>query len=89
MQLNRQLVKTYGEIAKSNSVARDIIIDLNLDFSSFDKEIKTLLITSSTPGEGKSTITANLGSTMAMTGKKVLILDAERLPFRCNHRSRL
>jgi capsular polysaccharide biosynthesis protein len=30
IQLNRQLVKTYGEIAKSSTVANDIISDMNL-----------------------------------------------------------
>ena len=33
IQLNRQLVKTYEQIAKSTTVANDIIADLNLDIS--------------------------------------------------------
>lgn len=49
----------------------------NIDFSSFDKEIKTLLITSAIPGEGKSTTTVNLGIAMAVTGKKVIVIDAD------------
>ena len=49
----------------------------NIDFSSFDKKIKTLLVTSSSASEGKSTVTANLGVTMALTGKKTLIIDAD------------
>ncbi len=49
----------------------------NIDFSSFDKEMKTLVLTSATPEEGKSTITANLGVAMAMVGKRVIILDAD------------
>jgi capsular exopolysaccharide synthesis family protein len=49
----------------------------NIDFSSFDKEIKTLLITSAVPGEGKSTTAINLGIAMAVTGKRVLVIDAD------------
>ncbi len=49
----------------------------NIDFSSFDKEIKTLLITSTVPGEGKSTTAINLGIAIAVTGKRVLVIDAD------------
>lgn len=49
----------------------------NIDFSGFDKVIKTLLVTSATPDEGKSVVTGNLGITMAVDGKKVLIIDAD------------
>lgn len=37
----------------------------------------TLLITSSCSGEGKSFIAMNLGMTMALSGKKVLILELD------------
>ncbi len=40
-------------------------------------EARTLLITSPAPGEGKSTVTANLGIAMAQAGQKVLILDTD------------
>jgi len=50
---------------------------INIDFSSFDKEIRTLLLTSSIPGEGKSTTVVNLGIAMAFTGKRVLVVDAD------------
>jgi len=40
-------------------------------------EARTILITSPAPGEGKSTVTANLGIAMAQAGQKVLILDAD------------
>ena len=45
--------------------------------SSADNPPKTLLITSMTPGEGKSSICACLGASIAQTGKKVLIIDAD------------
>jgi succinoglycan biosynthesis transport protein ExoP len=40
-------------------------------------QTKTLLVTSSAPGDGKSTFVSNLGIAMAQTGKRVLIVDAD------------
>jgi tyrosine-protein kinase len=39
--------------------------------------IKTLLITSPSPGEGKSTTTANLGVALAQAGKNVILISAD------------
>lgn len=52
-------------------------IRTNIQYSSVDKEIKTLMVTSSGPGEGKSTTAANLAITFAQLGKKVLLVDAD------------
>ena len=52
------------------------ILHSNLKFLCSDKKINTLVITSSTSGEGKSSIAANLASAMAQVGKKVLLIDA-------------
>lgn len=49
----------------------------NIQFSSLDNNLKTVLITSSGPGEGKTTIIINLAIAMAQSGKKVLILDCD------------
>jgi capsular exopolysaccharide synthesis family protein len=49
----------------------------NLDFSSLDKPIKTMLITSAGPEEGKSTVLANLAVTTAQTGWKVILVDCD------------
>ncbi len=49
----------------------------NIQFSEVDKEIKTILITSSISGEGKSFISANLSATFASVGKKVLLVDCD------------
>ena len=53
------------------------VLRTNLNFSAVDGPLKSVLITSSSPGEGKSTTTANLGVVMAQMGKKVLIIDAD------------
>ena len=49
----------------------------NIQFMNSDKELKTLLVSSTLPGEGKSWTAANLGVTFAQAGKKVLIIDAD------------
>ena len=49
----------------------------NLQFTGIDSPVKTVLITSSNPGEGKSLITANLSITTAQMGLKTLLIDAD------------
>ncbi len=52
-------------------------IRTNIQFSTVDNEIRTLMITSSGPGEGKSTTTANLATVFAQQGNRVLLVDAD------------
>ncbi len=52
-------------------------IRTNIQFSTVDSEIRTLMITSSGPGEGKSTTTANLATVFAQQGNRVLLVDAD------------
>ena len=49
----------------------------NIQFMNSKKDLKTLLVTSTMPGEGKSWVAANLAITFAQAGKKVLIIDAD------------
>jgi len=58
------------------------ILRTNIQFAGLDKPLKRVAITSSIPGEGKSTTMANLGVTMAQAGTKVIIVNADlRRPF--------
>jgi capsular exopolysaccharide synthesis family protein len=52
-------------------------IRTNVEFASVDKELRTLLVTSSGPSEGKSSTTANMAVVFAQQGKKVLLIDAD------------
>lgn len=49
----------------------------NLKFLKADKSIQTILVTSCLPGEGKTFVTANLAKSLAMAGKKVLVIGAD------------
>lgn len=42
-----------------------------------DKELKSILVTSSVPGEGKTTVSANLAIALARQGKRVVLLDCD------------
>lgn len=49
----------------------------NIQYSSFDKEIRTITITSAEPSEGKSTVSGNLALSFAQNDKKVILLDCD------------
>lgn len=64
---------------KPNSVVAEQFrtIRTNIQFSMVDKDLKSLIFTSSEPGEGKSTISANTAIVFASQGKRVLLVDAD------------
>lgn len=49
----------------------------NLQFTSVDNDLKTILVTSTNAGEGKSFIAANLAASFAQADKKVLLVDCD------------
>lgn len=49
----------------------------NIQFMNSSKELKTLLVTSTLPEEGKSFVSANLAVTFAQADKRVLLVDAD------------
>ena len=69
----------YDIVVKEDS--RDLISEsfrilrTNLSFMSIDKQIKVLMFTSSIPHSGKTFVSTNLAVTLALSGKKVLLMD--------------
>ncbi|ADL50329.1 CpsD/CapB family tyrosine-protein kinase [Clostridium cellulovorans] len=49
----------------------------NIQYANIDGDLRSIIITSSSPSEGKSTTVANLAIATAQTGKKILIIDAD------------
>ena len=49
----------------------------NIEYSSFDNEYRVIVVTSSVPGEGKSTTSGNLALSLAQSGNKVLLVDCD------------
>lgn len=49
----------------------------NIQFMNSKNELKTLLVTSTMPGEGKSWVSSNLAITFAQAGKRVALIDAD------------
>lgn len=53
------------------------VLRSNVQFLSISKQSQIILLTSSMSGEGKSFIAANLCGSLALTGKKVLLLELD------------
>lgn len=49
----------------------------NIQFMNTNKKMKSLLVTSTSPGEGKSWVASNLAVTFAQADKKVILIDAD------------
>ncbi|HEL1619672.1 TPA: CpsD/CapB family tyrosine-protein kinase [Streptococcus suis] len=67
---------TYVEPESQNS-ERIRMLRTNLEFIQVNDSLKTIAVTSSIPGEGKSTVAANLAVSLTATGKNVLLVDAD------------
>ncbi len=77
----------YADAGKSHLIAvrepRSPVVEAfrslrtNIQFAGVDQPIRTLLVTSSGPSEGKSTIAANLAVVMAQAGLRVVLFDGD------------
>lgn len=53
------------------------VLRTNIEFSAAQKPLRSLLITSGTPQEGKTFTVANLGAAVAQSGKRVILVDSD------------
>jgi polysaccharide biosynthesis transport protein len=53
------------------------MLQTNLDFTISDKPLKVIVVVSSTPGEGRSFVAANLAVAKAHMGRRILLVDAD------------
>lgn len=72
--MSELIVKDYPKSSVTEAIKT---IRTNLRFSSVNNKIKTILITSSVAGEGKSFISANLAAAYAESKEKVLLIDCD------------
>ncbi len=70
----RDMINPQGNDSNAESYR---ILRTNVGFSGIDSPLRTLMVTSSMPGDGKSTIAANLAIFLAKAGKNTLLVDAD------------
>jgi succinoglycan biosynthesis transport protein ExoP len=71
-------LKLVDKMRAEGSIAEAFdTLSVNLDTTSSDRPVKTLLITSATMGEGKTLTAINLAMSAAQSGKKVLLVDLD------------
>ncbi len=75
MNLKKSLVVYYNPMSPVAESFRRL--RTSLFFASPEKPLKSILVTSAEPSEGKTTIVANLALTYAQLGKKTLIVDGD------------
>ena len=65
------------DVPNSRTAEAFRVLQAKLPFLNPGASVKTILVTSATRGEGKSTISSNLAVALAQRGNKVLLIDAD------------
>jgi protein-tyrosine kinase len=75
---NNQGRKLVTDAAPKSPISEQFrTLRTNIEFSAVDQPYRSLMVTSTGPGEGKTTTISNLAVVYAQQGKKVLIVDAD------------
>ncbi len=75
MKTKRELITQRDPKSPVSEVFRTL--RTNIQFMNANKKLKTLLITSTFPSEGKSWVASNLAVTFAQADNKVILIDAD------------
>lgn len=77
-EIDSRMTRLVSHFAPKSTLAESYrALRTNLSFSCREKGIKTLVFTSATPREGKTTSIVNLAITTAQAGNKVLLIEAD------------
>ena len=74
-QLDSRLITLLNPMATASETYR--ALRTSVQFSRPDAIVQTILVTSASPGEGKSVTSANLALVMAQAGRRVLLIDCD------------
>ena len=75
MKIRRELIAQRDPKSPISEIFRTL--RTNIQFMNSSRRLKTLLITSTFPGEGKSWVASNLAVTFAQAGNRVILIDAD------------
>jgi len=73
----KNLIVSSDDRTATSEAFRLIRANLNFMLPNIDKGSKTIFVTSSTSGEGKSFISINISAALALSGKKVLLMGMD------------
>ncbi len=73
--MRKELITHFIPKAPESEMFRNL--RTNIQFMNANKELKTIMVTSTMPGEGKSYVSANLAVVFAQTGKRVVLVDCD------------
>lgn len=87
LSLTKRKTQTISLVNPRSSFAESYrTIQTHIEFSMLTKHVRSILITSSRPQEGKTSTAANLGVVLAQSGKHVLLMDADLRSSQLHHR---
>lgn len=67
----------FGELKKQSYTMKESLRALKTNIQFCGDDIRTLVVTSALPNEGKSTVTMDLARSLTESGKRVLLIDTD------------
>lgn len=74
-EIQTQLVTLLSPMSQAAENFR--AVRTSVQFSRPDAHVRTIVVTSASPSEGKTTVASNLAVTLAQAGRRVLLIDAD------------